>query len=113
MKVTRTIRMKAEDFPVTEWTGDIPPVYNVVAIKHDDQSKTLIALTDSFGGGVAWAIYESNIEVKGVEQELDQEDLEYLQRRHPDLQTAINALGGDSFHVTESRKTPSKPDGLQ
>ena len=94
MKVTRTIRMKADDFPITEWTGEIPPLYNVAVMKPDDKSKTLVALTQSFGGGVAWAIYEGNIEVEGVEQELDQEELEYLKRRHPDLSRALNALEG-------------------
>ena len=76
-----------------KWVGEIPSSYSIHLIKNDDETKTIIALSDAFGGQISWAMYDGNIDLKGSELEFgDKDELDFLSKNYPVLLSAIKQL---------------------
>lgn len=74
------------------WVGSIPTSYSIHLIKNEDKSKTIVALSDAFGGRVAYAFYDGDIDLQGSETEIDIEEQKFLRSHYPILLSAIESL---------------------
>lgn len=63
-----------------KWVGEIPPSYSISIIRKPD--KTVIALVDSFAGGVSYAVTKETVSAKGKDVEIDNEEIGFLKRRY-------------------------------
>ncbi|MCW3120979.1 MAG: hypothetical protein JWQ38_471 [Flavipsychrobacter sp.] len=74
------------------WSDPFPPSYSINLIKNKGETKTIIVCTDSFGGGVSYAIHDGNIVVSGNERVLGADEIVFIKTRHPRLLREIEAL---------------------
>jgi len=75
-----------------KWFGEIPPCYSVHIFQNKDNTGGIIACSDAFGGGVAWARFEGENKLLGKNLEIDADSKEYIIRKYPLLWEAINNL---------------------
>ena len=75
-----------------KWVGNIPSSYSIHLMKNQDKSKTIVALSDAFGGQVAYAHYDGDIDLKGSETAMDAEEQKFLRSHYPILLSAITSL---------------------
>lgn len=71
------------------WRGPIPSSYSINIIRNNSDTKTIIALTDSFGGQVSYATIPDIIEVQADGRELDKDEIEFLKKTYPVLYSEI------------------------
>ena len=75
-----------------KWSGEFPPSYSINLIRSEDGSKTIIACTDSFGGGLSWATTNERLDLVGKDRILESDEQMFLARNYPVLLAEINNL---------------------
>lgn len=73
-----------------DWIGEIPPSYSINVIEREN-GKTIVALVDSFAGGIAYALTDEKVTATGKAIETDDEELSFLKKNYPNLHKEITA----------------------
>lgn len=66
------------------WNGEIPPSYSISIIPKEN-GETVVALVDSFAGGVAYAVTQEKIHATGKEVDIDSQELNWVRNKYPML----------------------------
>jgi hypothetical protein len=74
------------------WSKEFPPSYSINLIKNRENTKTIICATDSFGGGISYVTVNQNIELIGMERELEPDEVLFLRKNYPKLFQEIESL---------------------
>lgn len=77
------------------WNGILPPYYSIHIFVNSNDSGGLIVLSDSFGGGCAWAEYtgDNRVVVGAPREPLTKDELQFLSSDYPVLLSKIRAIG--------------------
>ncbi len=73
-----------------KWSKALPQAYSINII--EGEKNTVIACSDSFGGGLAYAVIEGKLDLIGAERELDREEESFLAKRYPEFLEVINNI---------------------
>lgn len=75
---------------ILAFIGDEPPSYSVNIITLDDGRK-VVALVDSFAGGVAYAVTSEPVNAKGKELEIEPSEIDFMKKNYPALHRLLAA----------------------
>lgn len=89
MKVVNVQGLKVDQFDLIpknlNWIGNVPSSYSINIMRNKSNTKSIIALTDSFGGGVAYTLVENHIYPVDMGRELDKDEEDFIKRVYPNL----------------------------
>jgi hypothetical protein len=100
MDVIRNANLTVDDLPPLKWVGDVPRVYRVLAIKNSDKTKTLIILSDIFGGDICYGEVDGDYAMEGEVDPFVDENRQYIKSKNPRLLNLIEQ--------EYEKKTPSR-----
>lgn len=87
------IEERHEIFRNLRWIGNMPSTYSFHVFENKNNTSGIVACSDAFGGGVAWARYIGKNPMIGKEMEsFDNDEKSFLKNRYPALLEAINDL---------------------
>lgn len=71
------------------WIGNKPISYSINVMRNISDTKTIIVLTDSFGGGISFATTPEVLELKSLGREIEQSELDFIKKNYPQLHYEI------------------------